>query len=493
MWILFVFLFGMSAYMIYHLCYELIRHFGVGIGWTLFGYYVWPNGGIPPKVLFFLFLDISLRDILPVALIVGGFFYGSAKIKKKYKLVPLSRFSPKAFETVQHISSILGVKTPECYLIKTQEPQAFVFGKKGSPKLVVTDGLLKLPSKQVESVLYHEFGHILHNDASFMTWGETFLAALKIYIPIMVFYEICLSLLDLMNIWSGPPIDSLVVHLLFIAFFLFAIPMGLINSVSRAREFSADAVSRVFLRSSKHLAYALTKISLFNVKTRFPTRLTITRSNSRYTRIKRIFAYFVDTHPSLMRRLMVLTRRDSVDKRANVPSLEGTVWIGLSTAFLTSFIDEFLVATDDFWTVLGLSTPSDGMLWLRTFEALIFPSCLICLFFAVFSLGSFSLKKTSVKSLIPYLESAWKKIALADFVFLLVYIPWTQYLSSPLLGYFGNLPLNMTTGALMPDLFIESCALLIFSSLFLSFAFILLINCIAQLYYDFKSEKGEDD
>jgi len=173
------------------------------------------------------------------------------------------------------------------------------------------------------------------------------------------------------------------------------------------------------------------------------------------TKLKRILAYFIDTHPTLTTRLTSLIKGKFVGKKIVVPNFEGTIWIGLSTAIFIGFFDEFLTATDDFWTAVGFSTPSNGMLWLRTFAATLLPSCFICLFFAVFlSKGFYT--KASVKSLLLYLEKAWKKIAVADIIFLIVYLPWVWYLGSPLLGFFELLPVGKTTGALIPGFFIEN-------------------------------------
>ena len=485
MWILFAFLFGMSAYMVYHLCYELIQHFGEALGWTFFGYYAWSDGVIPLKVLLFLFLDIAIRDIIPISIIVVSYIYGSTRIKRKYKLIPLSQHSPKTLATIEDVFSTIKVRCPECYTIQTEEPQAFIFGKKGDPKLVVTKGLLNLPSKEIKSVVCHELGHIMHNDMSFMTWGEAFIGALKIYVPLLVFYEICLSLLDLLNIWVGPPIDTLMVRLLFIILFLFIVPVGLINSVSRVREFFADAQSRIFMKSSEPLVSALVKISSYHMpKTSLPTRLTVAGSEHRRTKSKRILAYFSDTHPTLTTRLTSLVREKSVGKKTVVPNFEGAIWIGLSTAIFVAFYDEFFTATDAFWYFVGVSSRS--MIWLQTILVALLPSCFICLFFTVFfRRGIF--QKASLKSLMLYLKKAWKKIAIANIVFLIVYLPWGWYLRSPLLGRFESLPVNLYP--LGMGFFIENCVRHTFATFFLSYIFIIIIGCIVGLYYELRDKK----
>lgn len=151
MLLLFCFLFGLSVLMVYHFCYELIpRVFGSEWIGRIFGYYsTWEGGVIPLQVLLFLILEVTMRDIIPILLIITVFLYGSIRIKSKYKLVPLSQYSPEIHARVGEIISSTKIRKLKCYVLKSNEPQAFVFGKNTDAKLVLTSGLLELPLKKL--------------------------------------------------------------------------------------------------------------------------------------------------------------------------------------------------------------------------------------------------------------------------------------------------------------------------------------------------------
>ncbi len=487
MWILFCFLFGMSVFMIYHFCYELIpRVFGSPWIGDIFGYYtVWADGVIPLKELLLLILDVTVRDIAPILLIITGFLYGTVRIKNKYRLVPLSQYSPNLFAKVEDIASSTKIKKLECYVLKSNEPQAFVFGKNTDAKLVLTSGLFKLPSEEIKSVICHELGHILHKDVTFMTWGETFITALKIYVPLLVFYEIGLSILNSLSLHVGPPFDTLVFRLLFITLFLLITPISLINSVSRAREFFADAESSIIMESSEPLALALLKISSFNAreKTPFPIRLAIVKSKSNESKMRQIFSYFTATHPDLKTRLKSLMERKFVERKILVPDWKTTLWIGFSTALLLGFLSEFMGITEKLWRFVGI--PSQILArehWLL-FSTFLCPSFLICLFFSIFFRKD-TFRGSTLQALLPYLKKASGKIAIAVVFFSVVYLPWTWWLSYPLLGRFETLPLHMLTVP-SPQFFINA----IIAVFVLSYLLIILTYTIIQAYYEYKSDK----
>ncbi len=492
MLILFCFLFGLSVLMVYHFCYELIpRVFGSPWIGHIFGYYTtWADGVIPLQVLLLLILDVTIRDIIPILLIITVFLYGTIRIKSKYKLVPLSQYSPGTLARVGDITASTRIKKLECYVLKSNEPQAFVFGKNSDAKLVLTSGLLKLPLEEIKSVICHELGHILHKDVTFMTWGETFIGALKIYVPVLVLYEIGSSILGSLGlpVWSGPPLDTLAFRLLFVTVFLLIVPIALINSVSRTREFFADAESSITMESSEPLALALIEISSFNApkKTRFPLRLTIAESKSMRSpksKIRRIFSYFTATHPDLKTRLKSLMERKFVGRKNLTPNWETAVWIGLSVALLLGFLNEFRIAANDFLKFVGI--PSQILDYSVVFSTLLASSFLICLFFCIF-FRKRTFSGSTAEALLPYLRKASGKIAVAVVCFSVVYFPWVWWLTSPLLGWFENLPLSMLTLATPdPQFFVEN----IFFVFVFSYYLIMLTYTIVRAYYKYKSEK----
>ena len=208
-----------------------------------------------------------------IAAIVGGIYFliswssgskiilsttGAKEVKKKDY--------PHLFHTVEGLAIAAGVPTPKCYVIKDTALNAFATGR--NPKnsaIAVTTGLLdKLNRQELEGVIAHEMSHIKNYDVRVMM-----LTAVLVGVLTLISDVILRSML-----WGGAGRSSggggdNGGGQLKIALIVFAIVLAILSpligqliklSVSRKREYLADASGAMLTRYPQGLADALKKI-----------------------------------------------------------------------------------------------------------------------------------------------------------------------------------------------------------------------------------------
>ena len=144
-------------------------------------------------------------------------------------------------EFLQQLAAEQGVKMPRVAVIKCAMPNAFTFGHvPGDARIVVTDALLEtLTPEEVNAVIAHEMGHIVHWDFVVMT-----LASL---VPLLL-WELYAFLTD------EVPLVSLAAYASY-----WASRYGVL-SLSRSREYYADQFAAQVTHSPALLSSALLKI-----------------------------------------------------------------------------------------------------------------------------------------------------------------------------------------------------------------------------------------
>ncbi|MFP4508483.1 MAG: zinc metalloprotease HtpX [Candidatus Acetothermia bacterium] len=95
-------------------------------------------------------------------------FYGPKMVEYSMNVneAPRNKY-PRLHEKVENISRKAGIDKPKVMISDMEMPNAFAYGNFSTGKKVaVTKGLLAtLDEEEVEAVLGHEIGHIVHNDA----------------------------------------------------------------------------------------------------------------------------------------------------------------------------------------------------------------------------------------------------------------------------------------------------------------------------------------
>ena len=176
---------------------------------------------------------------------------GAKKVSRQYY--------PHLFHSVEGLSLAAGIPTPECYVIESDSINAFATGRNPDEGVVVvTTGLLKkLNREELDGVVAHEIAHIKNYDIRTMLIAAVLvgiLATLSHVLIRMAFFS------------GGGNRDGRATVMFLIAGIVLAILTPLIGeliklSLSRKREYAADATAAILTRNPRGLAGALRKIS----------------------------------------------------------------------------------------------------------------------------------------------------------------------------------------------------------------------------------------
>ncbi len=153
---------------------------------------------------------------------------------------------------VEKTAAANGIKKPKLYFVNDVTPNAFAFGRtKNNANIAIHSGLLeRLNKEEVEAVLCHEIGHVVHWDVAVITAAS--LVPRILYFLVLTFFV---------------PRDEngRVTIVGMIASYVAAFAVEMIASLmvmwlSRTREMYADEFSAQSTRQPRHLESALAKI-----------------------------------------------------------------------------------------------------------------------------------------------------------------------------------------------------------------------------------------
>ncbi|HSK98733.1 MAG TPA: M48 family metallopeptidase [Rubrobacteraceae bacterium] len=275
---------------------------------AVFGYvigYAWI--GDPARALFGLVLAFVVGVVSGIAT-----YYGGARM-----VLAASRAreithddAPVLFNVVEEMAIAAGLPMPKVYLIDDSAPNAFATGRDPEHATVaVTSGLLeKLDRDELQGVVAHEMAHVGNFDIRY-----------AMLVGVLVGTTVLISDFFLRGLWFGGGrggrreggggqaqlIMLLVAIVLAILAPLFARLLQL--SISRQREYLADATAVRLTRNPKGLADALQKISgdreVLEVANRATAHLYIVNPVKNFEkRAKGLFS----THPPIEERVRIL-------------------------------------------------------------------------------------------------------------------------------------------------------------------------------------------
>ncbi|HJQ30184.1 MAG TPA: M48 family metallopeptidase [Rubrobacter sp.] len=224
--------------------------------------------------------------------------------------------APVLFNVVEEMTIASGLPMPKVYIVDDTAPNAFATGRDPEhASVAVTKGLLeKLDRDELQGVIAHEMSHVANFDIRY-----------SMLVGILVGTTVLISDFFLRGLWFGGGrgggrrdggggqlqlIMILIAVVLAILAPLFARLLQL--SISRQREFLADATAVRLTRNPKGLADALQKISgdneVLEAANRATAHLYIVNPIKKFEkRSKGLFS----THPPIQERIQILRALES--------------------------------------------------------------------------------------------------------------------------------------------------------------------------------------
>jgi heat shock protein HtpX len=191
----------------------------------------------------------------------AGYFFSEKIALASYSAQPVTETeNPEVYRRVapivRNLTQRMGLPMPKLWLIPDDSPNAFATGRNPSHASVAfTAGILQLMSDtEIEGVVAHELGHVLHRDILISSVAATLAAAI--------------TMLARMAFWFGPRGDDDERGGLFggiLMMILAPIAAMLIQmAVSRSREYDADAASAKYIGSPYPLINGLQKLETWS-------------------------------------------------------------------------------------------------------------------------------------------------------------------------------------------------------------------------------------
>jgi len=218
--------------------------------------------------------------------------------------------NPDLYHIVENLCITAGLPMPKIYIIDEMSPNAFATGRNPEHAVVaVTRGLLdKLDRSELEGVLAHEISHIGNRDILLQT-------------VVVVLVGMVVLLSDWFVRWSvfgggrrgnreGGQLAGIMVIIGFALAILSPFIATLIHlSISRKREFLADASGALLTRYPEGLASALEKISKDTTPLKVANKATAHLYISNPFKKKKVRKFF-STHPPTEERVNALRGMD---------------------------------------------------------------------------------------------------------------------------------------------------------------------------------------
>jgi heat shock protein HtpX len=209
------------------------------------------------------------------------------------------RDNPRYYRIVENLAITNGMPMPKVYIMEDPAPNAFATGRNPQNSAVcATTGLLDIMNdSELEGVMAHELGHIKNYDIRVTMYAFALVAVVSLIADVILHY----------TFFSNSEGKNPYVYLLAIVAIVIApVAASLIQmSISRQREYLADATGALTTRYPEGLASALEKIGQYGSTLRKPNSSTahlffanpLSRGN---------LASMFSTHPPLTERVRIL-------------------------------------------------------------------------------------------------------------------------------------------------------------------------------------------
>jgi heat shock protein HtpX len=309
---------------------------GLGADWYFLGFR--PGDLLRDDRLSFpVFTFVAL--VVATGLAVNGYWNGAREVlfsTRARRADPTRPEHKQLLNVVEEMSIASGLPMPGVYVVPDQDPNAYAVGRDPAhASIAVTEGLLAtLNREEMQAVVAHELSHVRNLDIRTMTLVAALYGGLV-----------------LISDWASHGFrfgggvahgrgrddgdrrggGSAIFLLLFLALIVVAPLLGrlLALSVSRAREFDADATSAEMTRNPAALAAALRKIEGAIAPTRSIGRgsahlCIVDPRGAADLRRQTVYGGLFETHPPVRERIALLEGMAGVDASRVAPSAGST-------------------------------------------------------------------------------------------------------------------------------------------------------------------------
>lgn len=269
--------------------------FSVFVIFVLLGYVI--SMAFDPSYTFFIMI---IAIVFSLFYIVTS-YYNSHSIALSSVGAKMARRNDhkQYYDLVEGLTIASGLPMPKLYIMPGQQINAFASGRDPNHAVVcVTEGALeKLDKRELEGVLAHELGHVGNYDIRYMT-----------VVAVLVGMVSIVSQIFLRSLWfksGGNDKEKAIFLIIGIVLAILApIVVFLVQmSVSRKREYAADATAVKFTRNPHGLIGALKKIKADHA----PLNKKVSKAVAPLF-ISNPFGGLTSTHPPLERRIAALER-----------------------------------------------------------------------------------------------------------------------------------------------------------------------------------------
>lgn len=200
--------------------------------------------------------------VLSLVMNFGSYWFSDKIVLKMYTAQEVSRNeAPELYDIVEDLSAKANLPMPKVYIMNNPTPNAFATGRNPQNGAVaVTTGIMKILNRdELAGVIAHELAHIKHRDILTGTITATLVGTIT-FIAEMASWAMILG--TGRDREEGGGIGDLLM------IFLAPIAAVLIQmSISRSREFAADAGGASISGKPLALASALGKLTMSNQRT----------------------------------------------------------------------------------------------------------------------------------------------------------------------------------------------------------------------------------
>jgi len=212
--------------------------------------------------LAFMLLGLAFAGVLNF---VSYYWSDTIVVKMSRAKIIQQSDNPTLFAVVQGVAQKAGIPMPRVGIVNSQQPNAFATGRgPGKAVVVATSSILQvLTPTELEAVIGHEIGHVVHRDVLTSSVAAT-IAGVISYIGNIALYSMMFGGLEGNgnNRQGGNP--------LFFVAAIVLVPLGATFvrlGISRGLEYNADEYGAKLTQNPGALASALQKISV-KVQTR---------------------------------------------------------------------------------------------------------------------------------------------------------------------------------------------------------------------------------